>query len=427
MPQPIPSNPPSPTPQPQSTLPQLLRLSWSAAPPMPQGLQDNDGGVVDGYLVMVGGFCGGYEDDWKPGMYPRGFLRKTWALDLAHEEQGWIELPDLPGAARQDSQAISVGDQLYLWGGFSYTEPCCYTDGFKLSRREGEWIWEALPPLPWPLSAGGICAIGSQIYVFSGQDYDDVSVYTETDRHGKVARLGARLLVFDTAEPQEGWQELPPCPGTPRGAAGVAAVGGKVYAIGGCGVKQAGPEEIVGREADGGQDAFEGQHTMHCVVDSWCYDPQTETWQRLRDLPVAVAGFPSGQLAYRDRYILLPCGYAFDTILNPDGTIRPRYGRPSQIDRSGWRMHPTIAASKMRSRGYYNHVWAYDTQTDLYGTATKLPYDDHTPPTYVIGDTVYMFADETSGFFWEDEYFGHHSEFVLKGEIELIDKEGRDV
>jgi hypothetical protein len=36
---------------------------------------------------------------------------------------------------------------------------------------------------------------------------------------------------------------------------------------------------------------------------------------------------------------------------------------------------------------------------------------------------VYLFADETSGLFWEGEYFGHHSEFVLKGEIELLDWE----
>ena len=26
---------------------------------MPQGMQDNDGGIIDNYLVMVGGFCHG--------------------------------------------------------------------------------------------------------------------------------------------------------------------------------------------------------------------------------------------------------------------------------------------------------------------------------------------------------------------------------
>jgi hypothetical protein len=203
----------------------------------------------------------------------------------------------------------------------------------------------------------------------------------------------------------------------------VAAVEGKVFVIGGFGAKRASGDETAARRPDGGLDAFEGEHTTHCVVDGWRFDTTTETWQRLRDLPVAVAGFPSGQLLYGDRYVLLPCGYPFETILNPDGSIRPKYGHPSQVDRSAWKMHPTIAASSMRSRGYYNHVWVYDTHTDLYGTATELPYDDHAPPTYVLGDRVYLFADETSGFYWEGEYFGHHSEFVLKGEIELLDWE----
>ena len=99
---------------------------------------------------MAGGFCGGYEDDWKPGMYPRGFLRKTWALDLAHEEGGWMDLPDLPGAARQDSLAISVDDQLYLWGGFSYTDPCCYADGYRLSHREASGSGRRCLPCPGP-------------------------------------------------------------------------------------------------------------------------------------------------------------------------------------------------------------------------------------------------------------------------------------
>ena len=60
-----PSPPESPTPQAQATLPRMLEMEWSAAPPMPQGMQDNDGGIIDHYLVMVGGFCHGIDDDWR--------------------------------------------------------------------------------------------------------------------------------------------------------------------------------------------------------------------------------------------------------------------------------------------------------------------------------------------------------------------------
>ena len=129
--------PPSPAPQPQETLPRMVDITWSAAPRMPQGMQDNDGGIIDHYLVMVGGFCHGIDDDWKPGVYARGFLKKAWALDLDDESRGWTELPDFPGAARQEMYGISVNNEVYLWGGFSYTEPFAYADGYKLSRRDG--------------------------------------------------------------------------------------------------------------------------------------------------------------------------------------------------------------------------------------------------------------------------------------------------
>lgn len=79
-------------------------------------------------------------------------------------------------------------------------------------------------------------------------------------------------------------------------------------------------------------------------------------------------------------------------------------------------MHPKNPAD-----GYENHAWAYDTHTNLYGTVTYLPFDDHGQAAHVIGDTLYMFPGETSGFWWEGEYFGHAPEFVLKGKIQVLD------
>ena len=97
----------------------MLEIRWSAAPALPQGMQDNDGGLIDGFLVMAGGFCHGVDDDWKPGKYPRGFLNKAWALDLEHEHRGWVKLPPFPGVPRQEMYATTVADELYLWGGFN--------------------------------------------------------------------------------------------------------------------------------------------------------------------------------------------------------------------------------------------------------------------------------------------------------------------
>lgn len=385
-------------PQPQESLRQLLQITWSAAPPMPQGMQDNDGGLIGNYLVMACGFCHGRDDDWKPGVYPRGFLDKVWALDLKDEDAGWVRLPDFPGAPRQEMQGVSVNDEVYLWGGFSYSAPYAYRDGYKLSRQGEQWVWSELPSLPWPLSCGGICAHGAQIYLFGGADYDGEQFCSLADRTSRITRLGSRLLRFDTRKPGEGWQEVSQCPGTPRVAPGMAAVGDTLYLIGGDLIDP--PEACT-------------------VVDSWSFVPQTGCWQRLRDLPVSVGGFGSGQILFQDRYLLLAAGYQRPKVRNPDGTTRPAYGIPSRVDRTSWKQHPSLQGVT-----YFNHVWVYDTSSGLFGTATPLPYDDNAPSSYVVGDTWYLFPGETGGFEWEGEYFGHAPEFVLKGRLELSDRDG---
>ena len=389
--------PPSPEPQSQEVLPQIFEIQWSAAPPMPQGMQDNDGGVIDNFLVMAVGFCHGQGNEQKPGVYPRGFLKKTWALNLDNEAEGWIDLSDFPGAARQETVGMSVNNEIYLWGGFSYTDPFCYSDGYKLSHRDGQWQWSPLPDLLRPVSVGSVTAVGSKIYLIGGMDYDAREYYVSTDRTGEVKRFGARIYVFDTASPDDGWSELTPCPGTPRMMSAVASFDQQIYVIGGYAVDE-----------NGGR---------HSVVDSWRYDPQADTWHRLRDLPVAVAGFSTGTIAYRDRYILLATGYPQPTIMDSDGTIRPSYGEPSKIDRSKW------PGEGLNGSIYENHVWVYDTKRNLYGTATYLPFDDHAQTVHIIGDTMYMFPGETGGFYWEDEFFGHAPEFVLKGKIRVLDWE----
>ncbi len=389
--------PASPEPQPQSSLPRMLELSWSAGPRMPQGMQDNLVSAIDNWIVSVGGFCSGADNDWKPGLYPRCFLKKVWGLNLADEAGGWAELPPLPGARRQAMHGIRAGNALYAWGGFSYAKPYTYRDAYRLSRADGQWAWESLPPLPRPLAWGGTCTLGSKIFTLGGADYDAQRFYTQADRAGKVERLGARLIVLDTADLEAGWRELAPCPGTPRCLTAAALVDGKMYFLGGVAVDDSGG--------------------YNNVVDSWRYDPAADAWERLRDMPISGTGSSAGQPVYGGRYILLPCGYQYGTLMKPDGTLAPKYGEASTVKRT-WKNHPSF-----KDTHYYNHCYVYDTRTNLYGTATALPYDDVASITLILGDTAYMFPGETAGFVWEDEYFGHHPEFVLKGRIKELDWE----
>jgi N-acetylneuraminic acid mutarotase len=382
--------PPSPAPQPE--LAPMLRITWSRGPNLPQGFQDSDGGFLGTQLITVGGFCQGADDARKPGRYPRGFLNKVWAFDIAAPAKGWVSLPDYPATPRQGLMAVPVNGALYCWGGFNYTPPNCYADGYRLSRSNGQWVWDQLPPLPWPLTASGICAIGHKIYVFGGGDYSE-DFRTDADRNGNNPRLGARLIVFDTENVEAGWKRLTDCPGTPRLGVAMAAVGGKIYVLGGVAATPRNSGSI-----------------YRSIVDNWRYDPARDSWERIRDLPTSSSNFPDGKIVVADRYVLLVGGFPYAEVANPDGTFRPPYGHPHKFADQG---------------EYYNDVFVYDTKTDLFGTADPLPINNAGPMTVVHGNEIFLVGGETDAREIDGEYYGHHPDLFLRGQIEASSRRMR--
>jgi hypothetical protein len=134
------------------TLPHWLDIAWRRGPDLPQPFQDSDGGIVDRLLVTT---CGYSEStDTVPGTKknsaPNGQHKKTWGLNLNNPANGWQVLPDYPGDARQELCGAVVGSQLFTWGGFSYAPPFAFRDGYRLSRTDGHWQWDAIASLPWP-------------------------------------------------------------------------------------------------------------------------------------------------------------------------------------------------------------------------------------------------------------------------------------
>ncbi|MBN1341978.1 MAG: hypothetical protein JXQ73_04820 [Phycisphaerae bacterium] len=369
----------------------MLKIRWTRGPNLPQGFQDSDGGILHNTLVTACGFCSGKAIPAKPDKYPRGFFKKVWGLDLADRGAGWKVLPDFPGPARQENFAIVVADALYCWGGFSYSPPYCYSDGYRLLRKNGTWTWEPLPPLPWPICSSGIAAIGPRIYVHGGADYDRERFYTDADRSGKTPRLGARLLTIDTRDLAAGWKELPKCPGTPRWVAATAAVAGKLYVIGGA----------------TGDLTRDGKNYGYCtVVDNWVYNPTTNKWSRIRDLPISTGNYPSGAIAYNDRYVLMFGGHQYAHVAGPDGAIHPKYGQAGRFQGKG---------------DYHNDVFVYDTKTDRFGRADSLPINNNLPMAVVQGGEAFLIGGETGGGIVEGEPYGHHPDLLLVGKISVLE------
>jgi N-acetylneuraminic acid mutarotase len=298
-----------------------------------------------------------------------------------------VRLPDFPGVARQALCGIIVGEQLYCWGGYSYSSPYCYRDGFRLTCKKGQWTWDALPDLPWAVGDSGISVMGSKIYVAGGSDYDANKFYTNADRAGKVKRLGTRLLAIDTNDLHAGWKELAPCPGTPRWGQAVAVVAGKLFVFG------------------GGTGFDNPTGTYATVVDNWRYDPATDSWRRLANLPIASSVFPSGRIVVFDRYIVLIGGCQYQHVIGPDGAVNPVYGKP-------FRHYP--------DRDCFSDVFVYDTKRDRFGTASPLPLNDCRPLIVAAGDRVHLIGGETFGAVVEGEPFAHHPDLYLVGTIRAI-------
>jgi N-acetylneuraminic acid mutarotase len=395
-------------PQPQASLKQMLSIDWKRGPDLPQGIQDPGCGILNGTLVMASGFCGGQNDvPGKAGKYPRGFVQKSWGLNLQSPQSGWQCLPDFPLTGRQGgvSDGITVDNQLYYWGGVNYDAPYTYAVGCRLTNHRNQWSWDtAVPPLLSPVCYGGGVSIGSKVYVFGGADYgrkdpndaNSLDFFTNTDHTGKVRRLGARLMMIDTQNLSAGCTQLASCPGTPRWVAAVAAVGWKIYVF-------------------SGQSGVDNASKTYCnVVDNWQYDPGTDSWTRLQDMPVASGGFPAGKIVAFDRYILMVGGGQYDHVLGQDGSVRPVYGTVAKHD-------PGYA--------YFSDVFVYDTQRGKFGTATPLPLNDGPFMALVDGDQIRMIGGEVagasgfSGTWIGGAAYGHHPDLYLTGTVRVLTPE----
>jgi N-acetylneuraminic acid mutarotase len=371
-------------------LPKMLNIEWTRGPDLPQAFQDSDGGIVEDMLITTCGYSDSGETipPNKKEKSPVGHHKKTWGLNLADHSGGWQVLPDYPGDVRQELLGVAVGKSLLTWGGFSYSPPFTFRDGYRLSKQKGNWDWRPLPDLPWPVCSSSYARTGDAIYVLGGADYrlPDGKFLTNCDYSGRVKRIGARLLFLNAGVLNDGFRERAQCPGTPRLVAAMAAVKGKLYLIGGA----------------SGQDNPTGSYCT--IVDNWQYDPTTDQWARLTDTPIATGNFPSGQIVFDDRYILLIGGYQYANVVNPDGTTRKSFGRITKH-------HP--------DKDYCSDVLVFDTETKTFGRATSLPLNNNMPMAILQGKVLHLLGGETGGSIIDGEAYAHHPDLYLTGEVSL--------
>lgn len=368
----------------------MLKIHWELGPDYPMGIQESAVEYVHGTVVSAGGFSrhpkeivAQYPDAF--GGKPSGFTRLTLAWDPARQQAGWRRITDIPGPARQGGAVAMVGDAMYVMGGINYDEPNTYRDTYQLRYQNGEWVWTKLASceLPWPVygTAGSTAVIGKKIYLLGAADFFRPAGADGPDFHSEAGRNGSpvskALLVLDTEKLDSGWKRLADCPGLPQFDAAVAAAGGKIWRLGGIYAPLKKPA-----------DDKHGQSAYYNAVDSWMYDPATDQWRRLGDMP---DGSNRRALVYRDRYVVLVGGYIYPVTWHMDGSRSEAYS--AEEKRKDWKEF------------FQKAVLVYDTKTGQLGTADPLIERTSYPSSAIVGDTIYCLGGEGGPRLWHPATF----------------------
>jgi hypothetical protein len=214
---------------------------WTLGPSLPRPLHHMMSAAVDGKLYVIGGEAEGASTGKPPE-----FVADTWVHDPA--VGGWVARAPMP-TARSGGGAAVVDGRIYVAGGrppggsaFEVYDPA--TDR-----------WEKLPDLPTQRNHLAMAAIGGKVIVAGGRF-----------EPGAMAERTDVVEVYDPATRR--WSRAAPLPAPVGGITG-AAHAGCMFVFGGEG---------------------ERGHILGLTPTAFGYDPRSDRWTRLPDLPIAIHG-----------------------------------------------------------------------------------------------------------------------------------------
>ena len=210
---------------------------WTAMTPAPIATSDAHAAGVNGRMYVFGG----YDATGRA-------LRTSNVYDP--DADTWTKLADLPRPIVGGATAAD-GNTVWLAGGFVDDSPGKAPSNNVWKYNATLDTWTAGPALPKALAGAAMVRMGRKLRVFGGVDANGVDL--------------ADHYVLDLNFPQLGWRTSAPLP-VARHHLGGAALGGKVYAVGG----QQGDDPTTGH-----------------VADVHAYDWVTNTWSPVASLPLA--------------------------------------------------------------------------------------------------------------------------------------------
>lgn len=208
--------------------------NWRALGPAPSQRTEVAAAASGARIVVTGGF--------------RADGATVPTVEILDTATGrWEPGPPVPVPVNH-AMSATVGGRIYVFGGnLGSNRP---TDAaFVLDAPDATRAWRRISPMPQPRAAATAVAVDGTVYVAGGIG---------------PSGLAAEMMVYDTAT--DSWTAAPGPP-TRREHLGGAGSGGIVYTVGG---RTGG--------LDTNLDAFEA------------FDPRTERWARLPDLPTPRGG-----------------------------------------------------------------------------------------------------------------------------------------
>ena len=335
--------------------------SWTTGPNLPVAWKGGVAGIIGDRVVMAGGL-------WMPG-------RRNLALayDLRNRTYEDIQPPPYETAY---TQGACDGTSLYVVGGRSAGRRVS-----RLSRgTDGRWNWEPLPMLPESEGKGrwlGVSHIipGKWLFLTTGHP---TGTQSEIRQESQLQDWRLRL-----DQPAAQWEPMAPYPGGPRALVCGAVARNKLFVFGGAHPDSEMRAIFANLIRDYGLMNVVPYAGAPHYRDAYCYDPDTDRWQKLRSLPLPMAGGTG--IVLEERYIL---------IMGETETKSQRVGKTKRAalvklvgGQKGSELEPQWT-------GYGDLILCYDLEQDNYSRLGVMLYGVGTCPWVNDGNTLYGFGGE---------------------------------
>ena len=408
------------------------------------GLQDVGMNLINNNIFITNGFqCGLdqrgitfniYNKINKDSIYKRHFSNNGFRYDISNNK--WGDLFNLNISPRQCTNTITINNEIYIWGGYSYTpltrkeietlknipqkkNIMTYFDSLKITYENNKIQQYKTINLPYPLCASSVEKYKNKIFFLGGSIYINHGFYTNEIINNTF--IGKKFFYmkydYDKKEIDKEIIFLDNFPGTARMQSILINYKKYLYVIGGFNINE---------ELDNSKGWLEFKKCN--VIDNWKYDIENNKWTKLKELPFLLTGF--GGVKYKEKYIVLIGGVKYDYTYHYSKGLEKtddiklnfydfklKYNGISNI-----KNNRKFSEKKYCCYNWYcsNLIIIYDMEKDEYILPSKkLDINIILPKLVNYKDNIYLVSGETNTTLLNDVYYGDHTSLTLKIEIDM--------